>query len=304
VSDTEAGRDRTLWYVRRSDEVRGPFPAAQVARHIVLGRVRLGDEVSRDGVQWMPLGDRPELLPAALREASDEDTLWRLRLREDERSGLDRRAGQVVPPEIAERRSGRERRQPEPVALVRRRRNRTEYLQDLRRHTPPRPGRWLWAGLGLVLIAMVAAAMLATNPRPPAGLRCNADPAPGVDWHECRLEALEVSGLDLSGARLRGTKAREAQMAGTRLAGADLAYADLAGAQLSAADLSRASLVGANLTLADLTGANLSGADLSYADLTRARLEGVRLEGATLNRAVWVDGRICAPGSIGACARE
>ncbi len=304
MSDTEAGKDRTLWYVRRSDEVRGPFPAAQVARHIILGRVRLGDEVSRDGLQWMPLGDRPELLPAALRQASDEDTLWRLRLREDERSGLDRRAGRVVPPEIAERRSGRERRQPEPVALVRRRRSRIEYLQDLRRRTPPRPGRWVWAGLGVALIAVVAVALLATDPRPPAGLRCNADPAPGVDWHECRLEALDVSGLDLSGARLRGTKARAAQMLGTRLTGADLAYADLAGARMTAADLSRASLVGANLALADLSRADLSRSDLSYADLTRAQLEGARLEGATLDRAVWVDGRVCAPGSVGTCARE
>jgi hypothetical protein len=293
-----------LWYVRRAEEVRGPFPAAQVARHIILGRVRLGDEVSRDRVAWVPLGDRPELLPQAVREASDEDTLWRLRLREDERSGVDRRAGQVVPPEIAERRSGRERRQPEPEALVRRRRNRTEYVQGLRRQTPSRRGRVVWVGLALALIVVAAAAVLLTDPRPPAGLRCNADPAPGVDWHECRLEALEASGLDLSGASLRGTKAREAQMVRTRLAGADLAYADLAGARLTGADLSRASLVGANLSLVDLTGADLSGSDLSYADLTRARLDGARLEGATLSRAVWVDGRVCAPGSVGSCARE
>ncbi len=304
MSDTEAAKERALWYVRRAEEVRGPFPAAQVARHIILGRVRLGDEVSRDGVVWVPLGDRPELLPQAVREASDEDTLWRLRLREDERSGVDRRAGQVVPPEIAERRSGRERRQPEPEALVRRRRNRTEYLQGLRRQTPSRRGRVVWVGLALALIMVAAAAVLSTDPRPPAGLRCNADPAPGVDWHECRLEALEASGLDLSGASLRGTKAREAQMVRTRLAGADLAYADLAGARLSGADLSRASLVGANLSLVELTGADLSGSDLSYADLTRARLDGARLEGATLSRAVWVDGRVCAPGSVGACARE
>lgn len=303
MSDTEAGKDRTLWYVRRSEQVRGPFLAAQVARHIILGRVRLGDEVSRDGVEWVPLGDRPELLPPALREASAEDTLWQLRLREDERSGLDRRAGQVVPPEIAERRSGRERRQPEPEALVRRRLKRTELVHALRRQPPAHRGR-VWAGVAAALVILVAVAVLVTTPRPPSGPHCNGEPGPGVDWHECRLEGLDVSGLDLSAASLRGAKAREARMARTRLPGADLAYADLAGAQLAAADLSGASLVGTNLSGADLTAADLSRSDLSYADLSRAQLEGARLEGTTLARAVWVDGRICAPGSVGSCGRD
>ena len=79
MSDTEAGRERGGWYVRRSGDVRGPFAAAQVARYIILGRVRLGDEVSRDGTDWVPLGSRTELLPVGLDELSNEDTLWRLR---------------------------------------------------------------------------------------------------------------------------------------------------------------------------------------------------------------------------------
>jgi hypothetical protein len=50
-------------------------------------------------------------------------------------------------------------------------------------------------------------------------------------------------------------------------------------------------LVGADLRNADLTDANLAGANLAHA----------RLEGANLSRAVWVDGRVCAEGSLGAC---
>ena len=303
MSDTEAGMERGAWYVRRAGEVRGPFAAAQVARYIVLGRVRLGDEVSRDGTAWVPLGSRSELLPAGLEELSNEDTLWRLRLREDERSGVDRRAGQVPSPEIAERRSGKERRRPEPEALVRARRKRQDFLRDVRRSAPSRRG-WAWLGVAATLALVTTVAVLTTKPQPPSGPHCNADPAPGVDWHDCRLEGLDVAGLDLSGALLRNAKAREARMTQTRLPRADLAYADLARANLAAADLSGASLVGTNLSGADLSAADLSGADLRYADLTRARLQGARLEGAALGRAVWVDGRLCAPQSVGSCARE
>ena len=281
MSDTEAGMERGAWYVRRAGEVRGPFAAAQVARYIVLGRVRLGDEVSRDGTAWVPLGSRSELLPAGLEELSNEDTLWRLRLREDERSGVDRRAGQVPSAEIAERR----------------------FLRDVRRSAPSRRG-WAWLGVAAALALVTMVAVLTTKPQPPSGPHCNADPAPGVDWHDCRLEGLDVAGLDLSGALLRNAKAREARMTQTRLPRADLAYADLARANLAAADLSGASLVGTNLSGADLSAADLSGADLRYADLTRARLQGARLEGAALGRAVWVDGRLCAPQSVGSCARE
>ena len=234
--------ERGAWYVRRAGEVRGPFAAAQVARYIVLGRVRLGDEVSRDGTAWVPLGSRSELLPAGLEELSNEDTLWRLRLREDERSGVDRRAGQVPSPEIAERRSGKERRRPEPEALVRARRKRQDFLRDVRRSAPSRRG-WAWLGVAAALALVTMVAVLTTKPQPPSGPHCNADPAPGVDWHDCRLEGLDVAGLDLSGALLRNAKAREARMTQTRLPRADLAYADLARANLAAADLSGASLV-------------------------------------------------------------
>lgn len=50
-------------------------------------------------------------------------------------------------------------------------------------------------------------------------------------------------------------------------------------------------LVGADLRNTDLTDANLFGANLSHA----------RLEGANLSRAVWVDGHVCAEGSVGEC---
>lgn len=71
-----------------------------------------------------------------------------------------------------------------------------------------------------------------------------------------------------------------------RLTWAELAGANLRGADLRDSDLSRA----------DLTGANLSDADLRGADLRHARLTSTDLSGAR-----WVDGSVCATGSIGRC---
>jgi len=74
--------------------------------------------------------------------------------------------------------------------------------------------------------------------------------------------------------------------------GCDLRGADLSGADLSGADLSGTNLIAANLSFANLTGANLRDANLSFADLSFANFVN----------AIWIDGSICGPGSIGFCA--
>lgn len=299
MSDTKDKLGRSHWYLRRGEVVSGPFPAAQVGRYALLGRVCPQDEVSADGAVWVPIGERPELIPAPLRQGADEQTLLRLRLREDERTGIDRRAGQVPPPGVAERRSGEERRRPEPPEVVRWRERRWAALQDMRRGAARSTSVWL--GLAAVSLLVVVGALL-LSPTPPARSgRCNAPPGAGVDWHGCRLDRLDLSGVDLSGARLRDARAAGVRLTRARLSGADLAYADLAGAGLGQADLVGATLTGTNLRGADLTGADLGGADLSYADLYQARLGDALLAGARLDRAVWVDGRVCGPGSVGAC---
>ena len=42
-------------------------------------------------------------------------------------------------------------------------------------------------------------------------------------------------------------------------------------------------------------------ADLSYADLRGAMLLGIQLSQARLDSAIWIDGRLCGPGSVGEC---
>lgn len=120
------------------------------------------------------------------------------------------------------------------------------------------------------LLAGLAVALLLV-PAPGANAACS-DPADfQVDWGEC----------DLSGAVLPGAVLPEANLSGANLSGADLWVANLSGA--------------------DLTGANLTGANLDGADLTDATLDEADLSNATLGGTTWVDGRVCAPGSVGTC---
>jgi len=52
-----------LWYTRRGEAVQGPFPAGQISRYVILGRIQPTDEVSADGVVWVPLSQMPEMIP-------------------------------------------------------------------------------------------------------------------------------------------------------------------------------------------------------------------------------------------------
>lgn len=55
----ETGR----WYTRRDGVVRGPFPVGDITRYILLGRIRLDDELSRDTTSWSPARTLTGLLP-------------------------------------------------------------------------------------------------------------------------------------------------------------------------------------------------------------------------------------------------
>ena len=116
----------------------------------------------------------------------------------------------------------------------------------------------------------------------------------------------DLSGANLAQARLDGALL---QAPGRR--GATLVGANLSGAGLSGVVLDGARGAGVNFDSADLRAASLVGADLSGANLQRvdargavwrgARLDGANLDGAMLDGAVWIDGRVCAAGSVGIC---
>jgi len=136
---------------------------------------------------------------------------------------------------------------------------------------------------------------------PRIGPDCHAPPAPGIDWHNCRLSALKAPSADLRGANMQNADLAEAALAGADLSGARLDYAILHQADLGYALLRNARLRGADLRGTDLGNADLSGADLGFADLTGARVAGANLTGAHLDNAIWMDRKTCAPGSLGGC---
>jgi len=83
------------WYTRREGVVRGPFPACEITRYILLGRIRLEDELSRDLATWSPAKTLTGLLPHEMLNLSSWDDYQRYieaRVRVDERRS-DRRSG-------------------------------------------------------------------------------------------------------------------------------------------------------------------------------------------------------------------
>lgn len=88
----------------------------------------------------------------------------------------------------------------------------------------------------------------------------------------------------------------EKSFIGAKLEGANLCGRDLRGVDFRGAELEKA-----NLQNADLSGADLTNADLEDANLKGAKISGTNFKGAELEFATWVDGRVCAEDSVGAC---
>lgn len=164
------------------------------------------------------------------------------------------------------------------------------------------PVPWLSIALfGLVVVGTIGFGFWWGGDDPRVGPDCHAPPAPGIDWHNCRMSAFKAPAADLRGANLQNADLAGAALAGADLSGAQLDYAILHQADLGYAVLHKARLRGADLRRADLGNADLSGADLGFADLTGARIGGTHLTGARLDNAIWVDHKTCAPGSVGTC---
>ena len=78
------------WYTRRGGVIRGPFSAGEITRHVILGRIRTDDELSRDGHTWMAAHHCTDQLPDELHKLSrqgDHQQLGIARAQMDERKG-------------------------------------------------------------------------------------------------------------------------------------------------------------------------------------------------------------------------
>jgi hypothetical protein len=220
------------WYVRQRGQLRGPFNSGEVRRLLLQEELTLEDEVSRDGIDWQPIGAVAEVLPRQLRgtDAADEQELI------DEGHGQRRQAlvslltllllvgGVIV------------------VALW----LDTPEQPQADCAAPPAPAVD-WQDCRFVMLhapkADLRGAVITNGALPDANLH-------GSDLSGADLRYADLKGADLSYARLNG-----AQLKGADLRGADLTYADLRNADLSFVDLR-----GARVGGADLLGAGLHGA--------------------------------------------
>ncbi len=271
------------WYIRRGNQVTGPFPHRLLVHYRELGRLKPPDEVSADGVNWFRLDEVPALAiqpiddSAVAVDAADVEvegevdwTRERGRARRrwlEERWIPDRRTGEGGDDAEGQPRGPDRRSDP-------RARESVHFASD-KTESGARNGTLVIAiavivGVGLggfALWRFVPSKTIEVQLLKSAIVDCAAPPAPGVRWTGCDKRNAALAGAELTGAELKN-------------------------AMLTGADLSRSRLDGANLGNADLRGANLEGASLARADLSGARLDDAR----------WIDGSICEAGSVGHCA--
>lgn len=292
-----------LWFMRRADLVRGPFPQRQITRYILLGRIREDDQLSTDREIWTRVVDLPDLIPEVMKAVHTEEDQQRLlaaRMREDERAAERRFGSERMLADNGERRRASDRRQEEDNRTLRHRALRRSLLHN-ESAEPVGPCGPVCIRAALVLLLLVALFIWYTPDRTASTVDCSAPPAPQVSWTNCRLPGLSAERANLRGAQARNMDLTGSHLVGANLMGSDLAYSTLNLADLRHADLSNAHLTGAGLLNADLRSARLAAVDFSYADLRGARLEGADLSEARFDHAIWVDGHICLPGSISQC---
>ncbi len=313
---------RQLWYTRRGDTIRGPFPQGLISRYLLIGRMGLEDEVSADQIRWQPVRDIPGLVPDELKgdpnDPAIQEKLRIARRREDERAAGDRR--QHGEDAAAERRRKDDRRAPEPTDLIQHRNIKTTLVKE-RKAQNENHRVMVFLGVAVVVGAAIVAAF-AFMPAPPSlKLQCDAPAGPQVNWSNCRFEGIILNHVNLAGAQLGNANLTGAQLNSAVLTEANLSYANFSRGELRSADLRHAKIVGTifrNATLAqanaqnadfgysilqgaDLRGMNFRGADLTKADLSGANIDGAIFDDVHLGDAIWVDRRVCAPDSVGAC---
>lgn len=282
-------KDRQLWYVRHAEAVSGPFPNQVVAQHVLLGRLDPTDEVSMDQLEWQPLETVRELFPVELLQIQAENDPERKQWLEERIKAAHR---------WADERTHQDRRQYESSGGTRTdERRKTRLSNDVLAlpHRHPELERWSsrWRSFGAIsviasLILLVILGLTFYRPINPLKVgvvpelpQCQHAASPRINWSGCDKQTVRLRGADLSSS--------------------NLTYANFSGADLSGSRLSASALIGLNFTRANLDNVDFSGSDLSYSDLRGASMVSAILRNTVLDRAIWVDGRECAVGSVGQC---
>ncbi len=313
---------RLLLYTRRGDTIRGPFPSKQITRHVLLGRLKVIDEVSIDQINWKTISEFPEIIPEEMSvNADDPQAQERLKLaryREDERLSGDRRENNTTTGSHDNRSSGN-RRQAEPYDVKKHRIIKTEIYKEGKK-----PESYLALHIAVAVFIGIAATayFIKSSPVDVTFVKqCDSTPRPGADWRDCNMEGAVIEKANLKKSKLRNVNMIGSTIKSSDLSESDLAYgnfslvnfrftnfnnANLLGSVLRKANLSNTNMLNANLSFsilqdADLSYANLKNANLANADLSGAIITGIILQGANLENAVWIDQRVCLAGSKGKC---
>jgi len=300
VMQEDEPTNRRTWYIRRDQQIEGPFPAGLISQYVLLERVNNETELSHDLTHWKPLSELPELIPAVIKaDLSDPQAYERFlaaRRWADERS-RDVYSSQHLD-EAGTDWDGHDRRSLESQQNTCYHSHGAEPGQDNNKDARTRLIGTLLAGAILIVISAI---IIFNSPPPLEEAGCNQPPRPGINWSNCLMEGVNLQGRNLTGADMKNMNLSQSNLAGAQLVNANLSYSILSVANLQNANLRSAVLVGAGLRGANLADANLEGADLSYAELKGANLNGVNLNNTKLDNAIWIDGQYCAPGSLGQC---
>jgi len=315
---------KQIWFTRRDKQVRGPFPAGMITRHILLGRIVMDDELSLDQCNWHRVSEVPELIPEErlldLSVPHNQRRLQEAIIRADERNAGDRRGNADSPGQQFQRREG-DRRAPESEMTLMHRTISTNLAKSLQ---PEKDKYRAGYFIILLLIAMVLGLSLTLSKRSPApviNVACSSIPAPSVNWSNCHKQNKDLHDVNLASANLSYGTFEGSNFTNATLLGANLEHSDLSeiiafkanlqsarlthsvlkSANLSNANLSYADLRYAVLINADLRGADFTGADLTQAVLNKANIEGAVFEGAVLEKTIWINNSVCQPESLGSC---
>jgi len=119
----ERDHDTLQWHTRREGVIRGPFTAGDITRYLLLGRIRLDDELSTDKMIWSTANCFSSMLPPEVINLTSWDDYQKLveaRIQADERKS-ERRCTHCPNRDNCqpERRCNKDRRRDDDAGLVR-----------------------------------------------------------------------------------------------------------------------------------------------------------------------------------------
>ncbi len=288
-----------LWYLKRDNQVSGPFPAGLISRHILIGRIHESDELSSDREKWFPALDIEVLQPKSF--ANDQlDRMAAAKRWADERIQQDRRQNESPEKKSQYRnRAKQDRRTQENRSILKYR----DYLRGRSKRIFHSTSILWVAVISLFLVAGLVVTQLFYTPSSQDFIQvsCDSYPAPGINWDYCQKPGVNLQNSDLSYSKLSNINLSNANLQQSQLISSDLSYATLNSVNLSEAILRNAKLIGSQLHDANLRNSDLQGADLSYSNLQNAILTGANLDQVNLSHTIWIDGSTCLAGSMGQC---